>query len=129
MLYDHLDANAVEEDDVRIFRGSIVKAYDDLGISHSHYSNVQKMLVESGAIEMLQRGARGIESVYQLNGRPSPEKLRKSPLTKTNSRATVALEQRIADIQRQIGGLDIVAALADLEKRLGKLEKTHGEKA
>jgi hypothetical protein len=128
MLYDHLDSKAVDEDGGRFFRGSIVAAYDELGISHSHYSTVQRLLVVSGAMELIQRGARGIESVYLLHGRPDPDKLRKLSLTKPDNRATVALEQRVADIQRQIGGLDIVQALADLEKRLGELESTNGEK-
>ena len=128
MLYDYLDSKAVEEEGERLFRGSIVAAYDELKISHSHYSNVQKLLVNSGAIELIQRGARGIQSVYQLHGRPDSEELRNVHLTKPGRLDTVALEQRVADIQRQIGGLDIVAALADLEKRLGVLE-SHGEKA
>lgn len=130
MLYDYLESKAVEDDiEGRVFRGSIVAAYDELKISHSHYTTVQRMLVESGAMELVQRGARGIESVYRLNGRPDPENLRKLSLTKPDNRATVALEQRVADIQRQIGGLDIVQALADLEKRLAVLESGNGEKA
>ena len=122
-LYDILDRHATEEEGQKVFRGSITQAFRELEISQSHYSNVQKLLVAAGAIELVQRGARGIPSVFVLHGKPEAETFSPIPLTGVPKPDMFALAQAVKDIQRQIGGLDIVRALADLEKRVGKLEK------
>lgn len=62
-------------------------------------------------------------SVYYLHGRPDPEVFSAVHLTTTPKVDTLALQQRLADIQRQIGGLNIVEVLANIESRVGQVEK------
>lgn len=123
-LYDALHEQGSDEgEDGRVFRGSITKAFQTLGISNGYYTSTQRLLASLGAIETVQRGARGIETVIQLHDRPTLEELAAVTLTKPTSAATLALDQRLSDIEKRIGRLDIVKALAELEARIATIEK------
>jgi hypothetical protein len=118
-LYDLMDEQADED---KVWRGSITGVFGSLGVSMSYYSPATKLLTGIGAIVLLQRGARGIDSEYKLMGRPDNAELDGVQLTTRRSAASVALEQRITDMEKRIGRLDIVEALSNLEKRVRALE-------
>ncbi len=125
-LYDKMYEQAQSTED-GYFHGSIVQQFATLGISNGSYSSITGMLKQVGAITQLQRGARGIESIYQLGGRPTVEELSSvlspSDLTKLTKADMLVVVQQLTDIEKRIGRLDIVQALVDMERRISALEQ------
>lgn len=120
-LYDSMAEHAKESDDGH-FHGSITAVFRELGSSNSSYTPITRLLLSTGAITCLQRGARAIESVYALGERPTEEELLSVALTTKAKPDTLLLQQQVNDIDKRIGRLDIVEALASLEARVSKLE-------
>jgi len=130
-FYKLLTQRAVSEDGVLEFRGSIVEAFRSLGISQSYYSPITRGLYDSGAMSMKQRGARGTVSIIVLHEQPTAATWIKSRLTTRSKPATLS-EQQLEDILQQLGGINIVEALANHEARIKALEQqgvTHGKEA
>jgi hypothetical protein len=108
-----------------VFTGSLTKLYQELGASTSYYSPIRKLLVDSGAIEITQRGTRSQVSevtVKQLSENISPD-----PLTAARPAATMGVEvdRRLASLEawrETTGGLNIAEALRNMESRLSRLE-------
>ncbi len=123
-LYDRM---LEEADDDNLFTGSITATFRNLGISNGNYTIVTRLLNGIGAITCLQRGARSLPSIYRIGKRPTPEELSSVTLTSKPRADTVLLEQRLADMEKRIGRLDIVLALANIETRVGDLEAKQGE--
>ncbi len=127
-LYDKMEEQAQSHEDGH-FHGSIVQLFATLGISNGSYSPITGLLKQMGAITQLQRGARGIESVYQLGGRPTVEDLLStvvsspSDLTKLTKADMLVVVQQLTDIEKRIGRLDIVEALVNIERRISALEQ------
>jgi hypothetical protein len=122
-LYDALEERA--EDGT--FTGSITEVYKTLGISNQYYSRLVHALVEVGSVEHVQRGHHRRPSIYKLLERPTSEQLTAlDSLTLRTKRAKVSdsdLHQRIANLERSVSNVNIVAALTNLERRLSALEK------
>ncbi len=111
------------------YSGSITKTYRDLGLANGNYTAITRLLLGVGAITCEQRGARNIESIYKVDERPTLEELSSVTLTTRPKADTVLYEQRLADLDKRIGRLDIVKALANLESRVSKLENERGTNA
>ncbi len=124
-LYDKMADNAKGSEDGN-FHGSITALFHELGTSNGRYSAITGLLQTLGAITCLQRGARGIESIYSLGGRPTEEDFASVPLTSKANRATLLVQQQINDIDTRVGRLNVVEALANLEARISKLERKEG---
>jgi len=75
----------------------------------------------------LQRGGRGADTVIILNDLPNEWDV-SGWLDGTNKDLTprpdsAMLEARIQELERLLGGIDVVTALAEFEKRVVSLEK------
>lgn len=125
MLYAHMDSEAVDEDGDRIWRGRITAIARNLGIPTGTYGKVIKQLRMMGCIEQVVRGSRGIAlSVFVLHYPPTAERFQ--DFGAGNLTGGPNLDRLAADVEnlkRQIGGLNIVSALAEFEDRLGKIER------
>lgn len=128
-LYGELESqSAIEEMDgvkLRVFKGSIVAAYRNCGIPQSYYSDVRKALTGMGCITILRQGARAKPTVIVLHKSPELsdyEVVRHSELTPRLDPAIVA--QRVDDLMKQLGGINIVEAFRNHEERLRELELT-----
>lgn len=123
-FYKELDERSSFEEvagtkDVRIFRGSITRIYNALGISRSYYSKVRNALIEMGCLTILSQGNRAEGTAIVLHRAPTDEDFRQwkdRPLTKAVDAAI--LSQRVGDIEKRLGGLDVVNALIDFEERI-----------
>jgi hypothetical protein len=107
----------------RVFRGKITDLFRELKISQTYYSKVKNALIDMGCITMVVRGTRNVPTEVMLHKAPQEDAFKtvaKRPLTKRQDSATLA--QRLDDVQRLIGGIDIRKALADHELRLSTLE-------
>lgn len=107
-----------------VFSGSIAKVYEGYGISKQHYTKIMAALVESGAVQYVQRGNLHQPSILHLHGEPELAKI--AEVLQINSRVSVArrqeLEDRVTALERSISGLDIKSALINHDQRIKTLE-------
>jgi hypothetical protein len=109
----------------RVFTGSMMKAYRQLGASSTYWTQIRKILVDSGSITILQRGTGNQASIIVLNG--LDEKISAEALTRPARAATVGaeVERRVRTLEawrETTGGINIAEALRNMERRLTKLE-------
>lgn len=126
-VYNALDERAVIKENEKVFSGAVAQVYSMLGISQSYYGPIFQTLEDVGAVLKLQRGGRGVDTVFVLRGLPEvwPEGLgwngrNNKPLTSSTKYDTLLLDVR--RIQEQIGTLDLVGLLVNLEQRLSRIE-------
>lgn len=116
-LYDILKAEAVNGE----FSGSMVQAYKKTNASMTYYSQVFGILAELGSIEILHRGRRG--STIRILDPPGREAFETIyPQSLTASRRYDSLESRVTILERRLKGIDVVAAIANFERRVRALE-------
>lgn len=128
--YKELDSLAHDEDQeeghtLRLFRGSVVRVYRSLGIPQSYYSKVRNGLITMGCITILQQGARGTESVVVLHHEPDADEYK---LFVRNARLTPRLDgailaERVDDLTRLLGGVNVPEALASQQQEINELKK------
>lgn len=129
-FYDQLDKAAVTtEDGTRIFKGhtTVIMANLKPPIGQSHYSRIRRYLIAMDCIRKVQAGSRFSESVWILVTRPTQDLLAVADpamLTQGRNENTklAILTQTIKDIQTQLGGLNVVKAMATLQARIEQLE-------
>ena len=137
MLYEHMsryysELDSLAEDEkqdsghtLRIFRGKVVSAYRSLEIPQSYYSKVRSGLIDMGCISILQQGARGTDSVVALHHAPDAKELKHIQSGKDlTPRLDVAiLAQRVDDLSKLIGGVNIPEAISDLATAHRELQR------
>jgi hypothetical protein len=112
--------NGVE---ARVFRGRVSVIFRSLGISQTFYGRVKAGLVESGCISFARVGSRGQDSEIVCHHKPEEtEFMRRSNRPLTRSLENAILTQRLNGIESQLGGMNVVEALAEFEDRLRKLD-------
>jgi hypothetical protein len=109
-----------------VFEGKVSSLYDELGISRAYYSKMMEVLQEIGGIEYLVRGTRHYKTRIRIHDEPTIEQIeayrdltRKPSSGKVTSRS---LDNRVTQLERRLGSLDVPSAIANLESRLKALE-------
>ena len=124
-VYSHMLKNSTEitwEDlPIKAWEGSITQLTADLRISNSYYTRVVGGLEASGCISMLRRGSGNRLSLLALHHPPSEESFI-SDLTPRLPAANL-VEQRLKDLETNVGGINIAEAIADIQERLEVLER------
>lgn len=124
-----MDNEAVIENNERVWKGRLVATAKSLGIPEGSYSKVVTRLRSMGCIEQVTRGYRGTAlSTYILLFPPTPELWRATEARGDEGRLTAAptsdrVARAVEDLQKQLGGINVVSALANLETRLHNLER------
>lgn len=123
-FYNLMDSRAEENQyHERIFTGSLTKLYRELGASTAYYTRIRKVLIESGAIEILVRGNGKQPTQIKLNQNISDQGLTARPPSAT---VGVEVERRLAALEswrETTGGLNIAEVLRNMESRLSELER------
>lgn len=135
VFYDRLVELARTQDqpdtDSLVFTGNVSMVFHRLGISGNYYSAIRKLLIESGSVEILAVGRRNSPSVWRL-AKPLPdalelEEIAARVLTPADDRVTLSgLDERVSRLEgwrETVGGLNIVDAFREMEKRLNALSK------
>jgi hypothetical protein len=127
-LYEALLQSSEQEDvggmQLDVYRGSLVNTFKTLGIGMGYYSSAMRNLEDQGCVTKLQQGAKGVDTVIVLHHPPdedAPKKSSRQPLTPPPDFAN--LSQRVEDIQKSLGGLNIVEALADIQRQVTELSE------
>lgn len=126
-LYQELEKSAKHEKikgvKVNAFRGSITQIYRDLGLSYTYYGDIRNALERSGCIAVLQRGTSTQESIIVLHHAPDRAAWQEASEDLTAPLEDAMLQQQIGDIKSQLGGINIVEAFTDVERRLEQLDE------
>ena len=129
-VYNALDEVAttkvtISGEEARIFTGKITEIFKATKIARTYYSPILKSLERHGALLKLQRGGRNQDTVYALQGLPSEWDVDgwndSTGLTKVSTYAMLTAE--VESLKSQLGGFNVVEALAEVEKRLVALEE------
>ena len=108
-----------------VWTGKIQDVLVEAEVSAGSRAKVITLLTELDCIEILQRGNSAQSSIVRLIAHPEargwiePEKNLRKGLTTGDDSAI--LRESVRAIQKQLGGLDVVRALADLEGRVSTL--------
>ena len=128
-MYNSLDERAIAKkldsgESAKVFAGSYYACWRSTKISQTYYSPVRKALERHGSILILQRGGRQVDTVIVLQGLPDEWDVNgwrdKSDLTATTNYAKLASALR--EVEKSIGGMNVVKALDSIAKRLDKIE-------
>lgn len=125
-FYEQLEKLANTENDILVFRGSLVMAYKETGLPNAYYSQIRRLLLDQGCLEIVLAGNRTHESVVALHKAPNeiPEDFTLGPLTRAADVDKLRAEVETLKAWREgFHGLDVVKALSNIEIRLLNLEK------
>lgn len=110
-----------------IFEGKVANLYDELGISRAYYSRMMEVLQEIGSIEFIVRGTRHYKTRIRIHDAPTPEQIETyTDLTKVPTSGKItsrSLDSRLSSVEKRLGSLDVLDALANIESRLQALEQ------
>jgi hypothetical protein len=111
-----------ERADDRVFTGYPTKLFDELSIPISYYSRIKQQLEALGYAEQVEQGRGGRPSVWRLWKRPHPDSwkiLYERGLTRPPSSGTLTdVSNRVEAIERRLGGLNVVQAIAELQQEI-----------
>ena len=136
-LYDFMSTEAENQDqpiegEVLIWQGRLIRTCTSIGIPEGYYKRVVDTLRAMGCIELLNQGRRGKTLTAIALRYPPTRELYEEAIVKSgweDLTAGVSFDTLVADVrnlQRQIGGIDIQAALVELDKRFRKIETALG---
>jgi hypothetical protein len=131
IFYDMLYAAADTRQKKRVYEGYPSKLFKQLELNPRYYTPIRKILVDTGSIEIVERGNRAKPSVWVLNHKPPPQESWPKGLTGEAVSATLRgeFERRITALEawreNLTGGgkANILEILLDFEQRIAKLEK------
>jgi hypothetical protein len=129
-FYDTLDAKAVEEDGVRVFRGhptTIVT--EDMKLPIPYYSKMRQALITIGCVQQIKRGSAKSKSEWVLVRRPLDEDFdsvdpdeSQSINANTFRLYQLATDAAIEGILLRLGGLNVAKALVDMQQEIDDLK-------
>lgn len=112
-----------------VFTGSLVEVFDSVVANRGIYTKVRSILVETGSIEIVERGNRSRPTAVVLHHPPPPQESWPEDLTGSRPSATL-----YADMERRVkaleawretltgGEFNIAEALRNMERRINSLE-------
>lgn len=110
----------------RVFAGNYTEVYESTGLSRTYYTSTRRALEKHNAILILQRGGRGTDTVIVLQGLPETWDIEGwndgSGKGLTNPPDYATLRSDVDELKKQTGGINVVAVLAEMEKRTITLE-------
>lgn len=136
-LYDVFSNEAANQEqpiegEVLIWQGRLIKTCTSIGIPEGYYKRVVDTLRAMGCIEVLNQGRRGKTLTAIALRYPPTSELYEEAIVKSGWQDLTAgasldtLGADVRNLQRQIGGIDIQAALVELDKRFRKIETALG---
>jgi hypothetical protein len=127
LLKERATIETVDGVQILVYKGAVTKLFKLMGISQSYYSKINSALKELGCISVAKRGARGVDTILYLYHEPNEMEfliLKANPLT--SSPGAAKLTEQVALLDKLLGGLNVVDAVENLDRRLKDLEQNYG---
>jgi hypothetical protein len=113
------------------FTGKLTDIFAELRISTAFYTPIRRLLMDTGSIELIERGTKAAPSVVALRHPPPEQKLWPEPLTPGRESATLhrkEVERRLAVLEgwrETLGGgrINLAEVLRNFEARISALER------
>jgi hypothetical protein len=109
----------------RLYEGFTSHLFQELGIAVPSYGPVLDLLRAMGCITQERRGGGPSPSIWRLWKKPTLEDFelafKTMPQVKIAARKEVHEDQRIADLTKALGGIDVPKALVDLQNQINEL--------
>lgn len=132
LLLTEDETDQLESDDVLVWRGKLMEAFESMKVSNVFYSRIRRIFLKYDCVTYLQRGTKSYDSVLVLN-HPPPQILSAEDLTVRPGDATLqAVAERLSEAEHKIavleawrdslGGLNILELAIEV-KRLSDLSK------
>jgi hypothetical protein len=130
-LYNALDGVATDKKlesggIARVFVGSYTDVWKSTKIPQTYYSPIRISLAKHHAIDILQKGTKNTDTVIVLRGLPETWDIDgwrdDKGLTKSSRHAMLMAD--VQDLKKSLGGINVLMALQEFEKRLIKLENS-----
>jgi hypothetical protein len=126
-----MDRSTIKEisggEKVPVFAGKYSDVWQATGISQTYYKPVREALERHGAILILQKGSRAADTVIVLRDLPNEDEWNidgwRDGSGLTNPPESDTLRTQVEEIENRLGGINVVAALAEFEKRVETLEQ------
>lgn len=108
-----------------LWEGKIISLAMSIGIAMGSYSRVVNTLRRLGCVELIEQGSRGKPSIYRMVKPPTQEVWESSAPDRTEDLTRPPsldiLSAQVEDLKRQLGGINVVEALAELEQQVKDL--------
>ncbi len=118
-IYSAMEETAVDG----FWTGKTTYLFKSLEIPTASYAPVMRRLRQHGCVEQIQRGSRDLPSIFRLvqDPRTMGENFSGSLLTLSTPDAKL-LEQRIEALEKRLGGLNVIKAIAELKQEIEALK-------
>jgi len=124
-VWQAMHEESTVEEDYRVYTGKLSELVKGLGISGTYYTPIFRTMYDLEFAALLDRGGRNKPSTVALLSEPTLNNLK--GLTTGSSTPIVSLVTRLDTLEKSIGGMHIVGALEEIEKRLEALESTRSK--
>lgn len=112
----------------QVWEGRLIQTCVSVGIPEGYYKTVVDVLRKLGCIEVVKQGKRGTNPTVVILRYPPTEQMYGEVLGRagweglTNRPTFDTIVGQVRDIQKRLGGMDIVGALENHEQRIAELE-------
>jgi hypothetical protein len=125
-VYKAMDSEAVVIEDNRVYIGSLSTLVKSLAPS-TYYAPITRSLYDGGYAALLDRGGRSKPSTLILLREPQVDEL--MALTIQPLSPIVSLVNRIESLETSIGGMNVISALSEVDRRLQVIEAERLERS
>lgn len=124
-VYKAMQEDSIEQEGHRVYVGKLSKLVSDLAISSTWYSPIFRTLYDGGYAALEDRGGRNKPSTVVLMRSPTKDEL--LGLTNREPGPILSTMKRLEAIEHSLGGMYVVGALKEVERRLKALEQKDGK--
>src|SRR5262245_49593440 len=118
-VYKAMDSEAVVLEDHRVYIGSLSTLVRSIA-SSTYYAPITRALYDGGYAALMDRGGRSKPSTLILLREPQVDEL--MALTIQPLSPIVSLVNRIESLESSIGGMNVIRALGEIDRRLQVIE-------
>jgi len=120
-VYERMEAESVKVEGNQLYIGSLSILVRSIA-SSTYYSDITRALYDGGYAALLDRGGRSKPSTLVLLRKPKEDEL--MALTMEAESPIVSLMNRLSVLEASVGGMNVVKALSEVDRRLQLVERT-----
>jgi hypothetical protein len=120
-VYERMEAESVKVEGNQLYIGSLSILVRSIA-SSTYYSDITRALYDGGYAALLDRGGRSKPSTLVLLRKPKEDEL--MALTMEAEAPIMSVMNRLAVLETSVGGMNVVKALSDVDRRLQLVERT-----